>query len=244
MKAVIIDDELDSLETTELLIEACCPEVEVVGVANDAERGIRMVDKLRPELVFLDISMPKMSGFELLEHLQHRSFELIFTTAHDEHALKAFQVGAVHYLLKPIDADELRHAIERVLKKHQQAPEPDIARLVQQLAASRQPKIAIPSTKGLEMLEVDRIIRCEADSNYTLIIAQGDKIVVAKTLKELEQILEPHNFVRVHHSHLINLAHLKAYQKGEGGVVVLSNGEHINVSRSRKASLLERIGPA
>lgn len=242
IKAILIDDEIDSLETTELLIENFCPEVTIVGVANDAERGIKMINKLKPDLVFLDISMPKMNGFELLNHLTFKAFELIFTTAHDEYAIQAFQVGAIHYLLKPIDTDELTKAVKRVgekLKKQQELP--DITSIIQQVTANRQPKIAIPSLKGLEMIEVDNILRCEADSNYSIIHMISNKIVVTKTLKELEQLLSTYNFVRVHHSHLINLGHLKTYLKGEGGMVILSNGEHVNVSRSRKSGLLEKL---
>lgn len=242
MKAIIIDDEIDSLETTELLIDNFCPQVTIIGVANDAERGIRMIDKLQPELVFLDISMPKMNGFELLNRLTFKQFELVFTTAHDTYAIEAFQVGAIHYLLKPIDTEELIKAVERVEIKLKQAEQlPDITSILQQVTANRQPKIAIPSLKGLEMIEVDNIIRCEADSNYSIIYMISNKIVVTKTLKELEQLLSTYNFVRIHHSHLINLGHLKTYLKGEGGVVILSNGEHVNVSRSRKSGLLEKL---
>ncbi|MFK7950650.1 MAG: LytR/AlgR family response regulator transcription factor [Saprospiraceae bacterium] len=241
MKAILIDDELHSLETTELLIENFCPQVTIIGIANNAERGIKLINKLKPDLVFLDISMPKMNGFELLNHLEYQQFELIFTTAYDKYAIQAFQVGAIHYLLKPIDTEELIKAVERVEKKITQQQTPDLQSIIQQVSANRQPKIVIPSQKGLELIEVDTIIRCEADSNYSIIYLIAHKIVVTKTLKELEQLLEYHNFIRIHHSHLINLRHLKAYLKGEGGEVILSNGEHINVSRSRKSRLLEKL---
>jgi two-component system LytT family response regulator len=242
MKAILIDDEIDSLETTELLIEHFCPKVNIIGVANDAERGIKMINKLKPDLVFLDISMPKMNGFELLNHLTFKNFELIFTTAHDEHAIKAFEVGAIHYLLKPIDTEELIKAISRVKEKlKEQKKLPDMLSILKQVTISRVPKIAIPSLRGLEMIEVDQIIRCEADSNYSTIHMISNKIVVTKTLKELEQLLLVHNFVRIHHSHLINLGHLKSYLKGEGGAVILSNGDHVNVSRSRKSGLFEKL---
>lgn len=241
MKAILIDDETDSLETTELLIENFCPQITIVGVASQAERGIKMIDKLKPDLVFLDISMPKMNGFELLNHLKYREFDLIFTTAYDEYAIQAFQVGAVHYLLKPIDAEELMKAVERVAGKRAELKTPEITTLLQQVTAHRQPKIAIPSTKGLEMVEIDNIIRCEADSNYSIIHLISNKIVVTKTLKELESLLESYNFIRIHHSHLINLAHLKTYLKGEGGTVIMSNGQSVNVSRSRKVGLLEKL---
>lgn len=242
MRAILIDDEADSLETTELLIENFCPQVTIIGVSDDAERGIKMIDKLQPDLVFLDISMPKMNGFELLKRLNFKDFELIFTTAYDKYAIEAFQVGAIHYLLKPIDSEELIKAVKRVENKRKENENTiNIHSIIQQVTANRQPKIAIPSLKGLEMLEIDNIIRCEADSNYTTIHLISNKILVTKTLKELEQILATYNFIRIHNSHLINLAHLRTYVKGEGGIVILSNGEQISVSRSRKSSLLEKL---
>ena len=239
MKAVIIDDEEHNLATLEILIDRYCPQVTIVGLSNNAARGIKLIDKLQPDLVFLDISMPKMNGFELLNHVKHQQFELIFTTAHDRYALKAFEVGATHYLLKPIGVNELKKAVERVEKKWK-----DNAANIQIAATptnSTQTRIAVPSLKGLEMLEVDSIIRCEADSNYTTIHMVSDKIVVTKTLKELERILQPNNFARIHHSHLINLTHLKTYLKGDGGVVILTDGQELSVSRSRKKELLEKI---
>jgi two-component system LytT family response regulator len=242
MKAILIDDEIDSLETTELLIEKFCPQIVIIGVASQAERGIKMINKLKPDLVFLDISMPKMNGFELLKHLKYTNFDLIFTTAYDKYAIQAFRVGAIHYLLKPIDSDELVKAVERAKTKWTENQVPNIPNLLQQVTAYRQPKIAIPSIKGLEMVEVDKIIRCEADSNYSTIHLIANKIVVTKTLKELEYLLEPYNFIRIHNSHLINIAHLKTYLKGEGGTVIMSNGSSVNVSRSRKVGLLERLG--
>jgi two-component system, LytTR family, response regulator len=240
MKAVLIDDEAHSLETTELLLAHYCPDVMIVGKTEDADEGIKLINELRPNLVFLDVSMPKMTGFELLKNLTHRTFELVFTTAHDQYAVRAFQVGAVHYLLKPIDGEELRNAVQRVREK-QAILKLDVTSILQQVTAHRQPKIAVPSVKGLEMVEIDNIIRCEADSNYSTIYLISGKIVVTKTLKELDQILASYNFVRVHHSHLINLAHLKTYLKGEGGTVILSNGEHINVSRSRKMAFMQKL---
>ena len=242
IKAIIIDDELDSLETTQLLIQDCCPHVEILKLTNDEHEGIDAINELKPDLVFLDISMPKMDGFELLSRVKYQAFEVIFTTAYDEFAIKAFQVGATHYLLKPISRKELREAVSRVREKLKENKDsPNVHSILSQITANRQPKIAIPSIKGIEMLEIDNIIRCEADSNYSIIHMISSKVVVTKTLKELESQLERYNFIRTHNSHLINLAHLKTYLKGEGGTVILSNGDAVSVSRSRKSLLMEKL---
>ena len=235
MKAIIVDDELDSLETMTVLIEKFCPNVNIIGTENSPERAIALINELKPDLLFLDISMPIMNGFEVLKQLSYKGAEVIFTTAYDEFAIEGFQVGAVHYLLKPIDIKELKKAVERASEK--------LALKANQSATliSNQSKVAIPILKGLELVDVNSIIRCEADSNYSIIFTVSSKVVISRTLKELEQSLAGYDFIRVHHSHLINLAHLTIYIKGDGGQVILSNGEKINVSRSRKERLLEKL---
>lgn len=235
MKAIIVDDELDSLETMTVLIEKFCPNVNIIGTENSPERAIALINELKPDLLFLDISMPIMNGFEVLKQLSYKGAEVIFTTAYDEFAIEGFQVGAVHYLLKPIDIKELKKAVERASEK--------LALKANQSATliSNQSKVAIPILKGLELVDVNSIIRCEADSNYSIIFTVSSKVVISRTLKELEQSLAGYDFIRVHHSHLINLAHLTIYIKGDGGQVILSNGDRINVSRSRKERLLEKL---
>ena len=235
MKAIIVDDELDSLETMTVLIEKFCPNVNIIGTENSPERAIALINELKPDLLFLDISMPIMNGFEVLKQLSYKGAEVIFTTAYDEFAIEGFQVGAVHYLLKPIDIKELKKAVERASEK--------LALKANQSATliSNQSKVAIPILKGLELVDVNSIIRCEADSNYSIIFTVSSKVVISRTLKELEQSLAGYDFIRVHHSHLINLAHLTTYIKGDGGQVILSNGDRINVSRSRKERLLEKL---
>lgn len=235
MKAIIVDDELDSLETMTVLIEKFCPNVKIIGTENSPERAITLINELKPDLLFLDISMPIMNGFEVLKQLSYKDAEVIFTTAYDEFAIEGFQVGAVHYLLKPIDIKELKKAVERASEK--------LALKANQSATliSNQSKVAIPILKGLELVDVNSIIRCEADSNYSIIFTVSSKVVISRTLKELEQSLAGYDFIRVHHSHLINLAHLTIYVKGDGGQVILSNGDRINVSRSRKERLLEKL---
>ena len=241
IRAIAIDDEQDSLSILKILLNRYCPDIEVIGTSTSPLEGIKMINKEKPNLVFLDISMPGMDGFELLENLKYRAFEVIFTTAHDEYAIKAFQVGAVHYLLKPIDRIEMIAAVERVTQKLQKKSMGDIDTLLQKIVSYRNPKIAIPTLKGIEMIDIDSIIHCDASSNYTVFHFEKSKKIITKTLKEVEQQLTPYNFMRIHHSHLINMAHLKNYIKVEGGFVTMSNGSQISVSRSKKNDLLQAL---
>jgi len=239
IRAIAIDDEPNSLSILRILINKYCPNINLIATASTPKEGIEIINQIQPELVFLDISMPGMDGFELLENVDFKEFDVIFTTAHDEYAIQAFQVGAIHYLLKPIDRTELIAAANRVQNKLAQHQVVDVNQLLQKLVTYRKPKIAIPTTKGIEMIDVDEIVHCEASSNYTIVYFQNTKKVVTKTLKEIEQQLKPYNFMRVHHSFLINMAHLKNYVKVEGGFVTMSNGSQVSVSRSRKQELLE-----
>jgi two-component system LytT family response regulator len=241
IRAIAIDDEQDSLSILKILLNRYCSDIEVIGTTTSPLEGIKMINKEKPNLVFLDISMPGMDGFELLQNLKYRDFEVIFTTAHDEYAIKAFQVGAVHYLLKPIDRLEIIAAVERVSQKVQKNSMGDIDTLLQKIVSYRNPKIAIPTLKGIEMIDIDTIIHCEANSNYTVFYFEKSKKIITKTLKEIEQQLAPYNFMRIHHSHLINMAHLKNYVKVEGGFVTMSNGKQISVSRSKKNDLLQAL---
>lgn len=241
IRAIAIDDEANSLSILQLLIEKYCPNINLIATTTTPKEGVAIINQAQPDLVFLDISMPGMDGFELLELVDYQEFEVIFITAHDDYALQAFQVGAIHYLLKPIDHSELITAINRVQNKLKQHQVVDVNQLLQKLATYRKPKIAIPTTRGIEMIDVDDIVHCEASSNYTVVYFQTTKKIVTKTLKEIEQQLKPYNFMRVHHSFLINIAHLKNYVKVEGGFVTMSNGSQVSVSRSRKQELLDLL---
>lgn len=238
IRAIAIDDEADSLSILSILLKKYCSNVQLVAQTTSPTEGILLIQKHQPDLVFLDISMPTMNGFELLQSLDYKYFEVIFTTAHDEYAIQAFKIGAVHYLLKPIDRMELLGAVNRVAQKLQQDQTGDINQLLQKIVSLRKPKIAIPTTRGIEMVNVDEIIYCEANSNYTVVYFHTTKKVVTKTLKEVEQQVQSYNFLRVHHSFLINLDHLKNYIKVEG-FVEMSNGSKVSVSRSRKNDLMQ-----
>lgn len=237
LRAIIVDDERHSLETTAILIRKFCPDVEVIAELQSPIDAVEVINTEEPDLLFLDISMPKMNGFELLNVLTYKEADVIFTTAYDEYALEGFKQGAVHYLVKPIDAEDLVESVQRVKKKRTEGKPSGINGM------GLKPKIPISSLNGVELIEVDQIIRCESDGNYTTIVLQQRKITVSKTLKEIEkQLVDFPFFFRLHNSHLVNLNQVVKYIRGEGGSVILSNQEEIGVSRSKKMELLEVLG--
>jgi two-component system, LytTR family, response regulator len=239
LRAILVDDEKHSLETTAILIRKFCPDVEIVAELNAPLEAVAVINSEEPDLLFLDISMPQMNGFELLNVLTFKESDVIFTTAYDEYALEGFKHGAVHYLVKPIEAEDLVESVQRVKKKRMEAKSntTPIAQM------GLKPKIPISSLNGVELVEVEQIIRCESDGNYTTIVLAQRKITVSKTLKEIEkQLVEFPYFFRLHNSHLVNLNHVTKYIRGEGGSVILSNQEEIGVSRSKKMELLDVLG--
>lgn len=237
LRAIIVDDERHSLETTAILIRKFCPDVEVIAELQSPIDAVEIINTEEPDLLFLDISMPKMNGFELLNVLTYKEADVIFTTAYDEYALEGFKQGAVHYLVKPIDAEDLVESVQRVKKKRTEGKSSGINGM------GLKPKIPISSLNGVELIEVDQIIRCESDGNYTTIVLHQRKITVSKTLKEIEkQLVDFPFFFRLHNSHLVNLNQVVKYIRGEGGSVILSNQEEIGVSRSKKMELLDVLG--
>ncbi len=237
LRAIIVDDERHSLETTAILIRKFCPDVEVIAELQSPIDAVEIINTEEPDLLFLDISMPKMNGFELLNVLTYKEADVIFTTAYDEYALEGFKQGAVHYLVKPIDAEDLVESVQRVKKKRTEGKSSGLNGM------GLKPKIPISSLNGVELIEVDQIIRCESDGNYTTIVLHQRKITVSKTLKEIEkQLVDFPFFFRLHNSHLVNLNQVVKYIRGEGGSVILSNQEEIGVSRSKKMELLDVLG--
>ncbi len=237
LRAIIVDDERHSLETTAILIRKFCPDVEVIAELQNPIDAVEIINTEEPDLLFLDISMPKMNGFELLNVLTYKDADVVFTTAYDEYALEGFKQGAVHYLVKPIDAEDLVESVQRVKKKRSEGKSSGINGM------GLKPKIPISSLNGVELIEVDQIIRCESDGNYTTIVLHQRKITVSKTLKEIEkQLVDFPFFFRLHNSHLVNLNQVVKYIRGEGGSVILSNQEEIGVSRSKKMELLDVLG--
>ncbi|MCB9446725.1 MAG: response regulator transcription factor [Flavobacteriales bacterium] len=243
-RAIIVEDEQKSADVLKKLVEKYCPEVELAGMATGVQDGVKLIQDVKPELVFLDIEMHDGTGFDLLQKVNAKTFDVIFTTAYIQYAIKAIRFSAMDYILKPIDADDLRDAVRRCLgrKDHSISDERFSTLLANLGNESRLKKIVVPEGDGMTFIGLSDIIRCESDGNYTYIILKGGKRIVAtKTLGDYEDMLAEENFVRIHRSHLINLEHVSRYIKGEGGYVIMSDGSEVEVSRRKKAEFLERI---
>jgi len=244
--ATIVDDEPFCCESLATLLERYCPAVKVLDICYSASAALQSIQQHPPHILFLDIEMPHMNGFELLEKLPDIDFELVFTTSYDQYAIKAFRFSALDYLLKPIDQDDLRKAVQKAVTSTDHVSPQQIKVLLQKInhPSLVVNKLAIPTLEGLQMILIESIIHCEADRNYTIINIKGkQKIVASRTLKEIEELLDDYPFIRVHHSHIINLNEVEKYMKGEGGYLMMSNGANIDVSRSRKEFLLKKLQP-
>jgi two-component system LytT family response regulator len=242
MRAIIIDDEINCCRTLEMLLTSLGKDIEILAVCKDGIEGLEAIEKHRPDLVFLDIEMPRMNGLEMLEKIQNMDFHLVFTTSYDQYALKAFRYSAIDYLLKPISPEELSQAMNKIKKYSRTVPQ-QIDLLLEKLHHKKPVnRVAVPTMEGLQMVPVENIISGEADDNYTILhLKDGKKIVVAQTLRDVEEILTDFAFLRVHRGHLVNLNEIEKYVKGEGGYLVMTNGSSVDVSRSRKESLLKRL---
>jgi two-component system LytT family response regulator len=245
IRAIIVDDEPYCCEALATLLEDS-PDVEIIAVCHNGSDALVAIQKHKPDLVFLDVEMPRLNGFEMLEQLSSVNFEIIFTTSYDQYALKAIRFSAIDYLLKPIDSEELQKAVQKVIHRSQKPIAQQLEILMQKIHQRSTPinKIAMPTMEGLQMIPVDSIISCESDSNYTIILLKNKrKIIVSRTLKEIEELLEEHSFVRVHRCYLANLNEVEKYVKGEGGYLVMSDGTTIDVARNKKEVLLKKLLP-
>jgi two-component system LytT family response regulator len=246
LNAIIIDDEMFCIETLKYEIERCCPNVDVVATAQSGQNGIEMIKEYNPDVVFLDIEMPYMNAFEMLQHLDDINFDIIFTTAYNQFAIKAIKVSALDYLLKPVGKDELVAAVDKVSRKsHTGISGKSLQLLMEQMLSNQHDvrKIALPTVHGLEMIRTDHIVVVEADSNYTVFrLLDGKKLIIAKTLKQVEEMLSEQNqFLRVHQSYMVNLHHVERYDKGKGGSLLMVNETRIPVSRSKKDPVVSRL---
>lgn len=242
MKAIIVDDEKISCETLKVLLHDFCHHVEVKETCQTIDAALVAIEKYRPDVVFLDINMKGENGFDLLSKVKKIDFAIVFATAYSEYAIKAFKFSAIDYLLKPIDVEELRRAVEKVEKRKGEVTSIRYDHLLNNLnpANEKNYKIALPSSSGLAFVKIADIIYCEADSNYTnFFMVDGKKIVVSRTLKEYEGLLSTYGFFRIHHSYLINVDAAKQYLRGEGGQVVMVNDITLDVSKRRKEEFLK-----
>jgi two-component system, LytTR family, response regulator len=240
--ALIVDDEVDGREAIELAIEKYCPEVSIAGIFATAESGIAGIRQIQPDLVFLDVQMPQMSGFDVLQQLSPITFEVIFVSAYDRYAIKAIKFSALDYLLKPVDVDDLIQAVkkvkERLSSRNNSYQYQSVLNNIQAKSGKLE-KLAIPSANGIDFFNTGDIIYCRADGSYTTIVLKGQQnCLVSKNLKDFENLLAESGFCRVHHSYLVNLAHVQKYIKGEGGYVMLTDGHHVDISRRKKDEFL------
>ena len=245
MKAIIIDDEQDCCDVLVTLIERYCPAVSVAGIFTSAQEGLNALMQNGIDLAFLDIRMPHMDGFELLEKLPPFDFAVIFTTSYDQYAIKAIRYSALDYLLKPVDKEELQIAVRRATERSTPVLSQQLELLVQRMnrPAQKTNRIALPTMEGLNIIPADSIISCSSSSNYTILsLKDGKKLTVSRTLKEIEEMLEGHSFFRVHHSYLVNLSEVRKYIRGEGGQLIMSDESSVDVSRSKKDHLLKELG--
>lgn len=245
-KAIIIDDEPRGAQSLQKMLQHSHPDIAVEVLAYSGMEGIAAINEYQPHLIFLDIHMMDMSGFDMLEKLEIVNFDIIFTTAHDEYALKAFRYAAVDYLLKPIDMDELQEALNKFRSKQNQpsitTSYTHLETLFLQLKGKNLDRIALPTQQGLVFIKIDDIVRLQSNSNYTIFYIHNRKpIIVSKTMGEFEELLQDYCFFRIHHSHIINLNHIDKYIKGEGGSVVMSDGNEIDVSRRKKEDFLQKF---
>jgi two-component system LytT family response regulator len=243
-KAIIIDDELSSLQNLQQKLAEFCPTVTVVATAQKPEDAILLINYHKPDVIFLDIEMPKMSGFRMLEELKEVDFEIIFTTAYNHYAVEAIRIAAFDYLLKPISIKELQHAVERLnkLRENHTREKMDILKSSLEDKKTQDDKIAISTTEGLEFIPIKNILHIESNSNYSKIYFQDNRtLTVTKLLKDFEDMLVPYNFYRVHNSHLINLNYIQKYLRGNGGRIIMQDGTEIEVARRKKEEFLKMI---
>ena len=249
MKTLIIEDEKKSREMLATLIKKNFPQLTIVGLAKNVAEGVEFINTLSPDLVFLDISMPDGTGFDVLEKTQGLKFDIIFTTATDKHALKAIKYSACDYLLKPIDVDELKPTVDKLIEKHSSKTSTmpsmeNLQFLIQNLkrADDNYSKITLPTGNAYEIVSIKDIIRCEAEGSYTnFILIGGKKLMVSASMKHYEDLLPTNDFIRIHHHHLININHVLRFLKVDGGYAIMSDNSQLEISRRKKDAFLEKL---
>lgn len=240
--AVIVDDEQGNRENLFHMLEDYCPQIKISAICSSVTEARTVLTETKTDILFLDICLGDKTGFSLLESLPDISFEVIFVTAFDRYAIQAIRFSALDYLLKPIDPEELTHAVDKavqvILRKQENKRMQNL--LANAKTVDRQKKIALSVADKIEFVEVGTIIRCESESNYTtFFLKSGDKLIVSKTLKEFDDLLTPHHFLRVHQSHLINLNEIKSFIKADGGYIQMKDGSLVSISRQRRNYVME-----
>jgi two-component system, LytTR family, response regulator len=241
LKTIIIDDEPDSIRLIQIQLEQHCREVEVAGTYTSSVKALADIDRIKPDLILLDVEMPVLNGFELLEKIMHLHFCVVFITAYNQYALKAFRFNALDYLLKPIETQSLVEAVKRAEKRIK----PTIAQLnfmQKQMRGEIPSKIAIPGQKGISFIDLNDIVYAEASDNYSKLIMTDKRIfTISKTLKDVQDVLEESHFLRIHRQYIINLNHVKHFNRNEG-ILTMDNADLVPVARNQKDRLIEKYG--
>jgi len=240
IKTIVVDDEPDAVNFIRSIVLEYCPDLEFIGSACSAEGGTMLIQELHPDLVFLDVEMPHGSGFDLLARFPQKEFSVVFITAFNQYALRAIKFSAVDYILKPINIEEFIDAVAKVSESRKQNHlQVNYLELLENLKSAKPTRLAIPTADGMEYLNPHDIIRIEADRSYSWFFLTGErKHLVSRNLKEYQDLLGERHFFRAHHSHLINLEHVKKYFRNDGGYIEMTDGSHVPVSRIKRELFL------
>ncbi len=244
ISTIIIDDEPKNIKLLLQMLAAHCPQLEIAATESDAKKGLLLIEEKKPQLIFLDVEMPHLNGFDLLKKLEPISFEVIFVTAYSQYAVEAFEHHATGYITKPVNAEKLVAAVNTAVKRIEEKNiNKNLFSLLEQNTRQQAPdKIPLSTSNGLVFVKISDIMYCESSGNYThFYLCDNKKIVVSRQLGEYEKLLPENNFTRIHDKYIINLAYIKEYIKGSGGEVVLENGKEIPVATRRKEDFLARF---
>jgi len=243
LRVVIVEDEIHSREALKSLLMEFCEGIEIAGMAADVETAVSLIKQTTPDLLFLDVELQTGTGFDVLDQLHEVNFEIVFTTAFEQYAVKAIKLSSLDYLLKPIDIEELQRAVEKAsVKKDEVVQKQKLEALMSNLGSAGKKKICLATSDGIEFINIQDIVYCEANGSYTNFhLTNGTTILVSKNLKEYETILSDQNFMRVHNSFLINLTEVKKFVKSEGGYILMKNNAQISISQKKRDEFLERM---
>jgi two-component system, LytTR family, response regulator len=245
IRAIIIDDEAYGRTALRLALEKYFPEVSIVCICDTPERGLVAIRQEAPNLVFLDVQMPGMSGFDLLKLVSPFNFEVIFVTAYEQYAIKAIRFSALDYLMKPVDIDDLRASLQKAKERLSRANTHHQYQSVLhniQHPAGKIERLAVPTQEGINFFNLSQVIFCKAEGSYTqMMLVHGQSHLVTRNLKDFENLLLDSGFCRVHHTYLINMAHIRKYIRGEGGYVIMTDDHHIDISRRKKEEFLKLL---
>jgi two-component system LytT family response regulator len=245
INAIVVDDDKKCIRALSTLLQSSAQKVRILAECGSADEAKKAIGDLHPDIIFLDVEMPVKNGFDLLDELEEINFDIVFTTAFEQYAIKAIKSSALDFLLKPVTEKDLIGALHRFdTKKNKTQTIRQVEVLLENYGLHNESnkKIAVPTSNGLEFLRTDNIVRLEADNSYTtFFLDDKTKLMVAKTLKDMEELLPSNKFYRVHHSHLVNIDFIKRFQKSDGGMLIMEDKSIIPVSRQRKEELLEKL---